>query len=439
MSRKHLHFDAQAEHEANDIAYQFMDSHNVIRDMGKAYNTDFSPVKIHTDSSAAQRAESAGVDAFASGQGIFFGRGAFDQNDPASRGLLAHELAHTMQQGMGAGSMGVQASAPQGVPQGGILDWFRNMFKRKKKPEPELEIGGPRDLQPDQSGDAKKYRAALAPIRAADRAKVVQNIATPEAKIGTGGNDDTFTDFQNKLKGVNKEGTQVSQNYLEKSNQSARAGNQYDALVNLGIRNSTEAPSQAELSMRGDIYSSLSSNYADYMYNLQKGGLDSDSILNEETAVSDLINMGPDENGNDHIEKLAYATGAGYDSITDKTLDMFSEYILSDQSLDYIRKFMNGISPAEVFGGQKYGLKGASGFVLHTLSNTVGATVSNAAGDKRLSASTKRVSANVGRTMGSLPVMASMPEDKIPESLLPLRRRYIQLQEELDRRLKGEG
>ena len=47
-----------------------------------------------------------GVDAFSTGKDIFFARGAFDRSDPASRGLLAHELSHSMQQGH-------------------LLDWFK--------------------------------------------------------------------------------------------------------------------------------------------------------------------------------------------------------------------------------------------------------------------------------------------------------------------------
>lgn len=138
-----LHLDLKAEQEANEIAAQFMDSQDVIGDMSRTYGADFSSVRIHTDENAAQRVAPTGADAFSTGRDIFFGRGAFDQSDPASRGLLAHELAHTMQQGIGGGEQSVTQSAPEGEAQGGILDWFRGLFGKKKKPEPEMEISDP--------------------------------------------------------------------------------------------------------------------------------------------------------------------------------------------------------------------------------------------------------------------------------------------------------
>jgi len=408
MSRKQLHFDAHAEQEANDIGYQFMDSNDVIGDMGRAYNTDFSSVTIHTDGPAAQRAESAGVDAFASGNDIFFGRGAFNQNDPASRGLLAHELAHTMQQGMtgggmGAGGMGVQTSAPQGAEQGGILDIFRKLFRRKKKPDGKTPEG---------------------------RAGLIQQTAIPEARVGTG---NTAID-ENGQTPLDKFRAALNDGYMDSSNARAQEGKREEALVNLGIRESTKAPAKAESAMRGDIYSGLGNDYADYIYKLQESGLDTAAMVNNETSSSAIIDNGSDTT----TLKLAYTTGAGYDALNNKALDMFSNYALSDQSLEHIRKMMSGMGSADVFGGQQYGLTGASGFALQTLMNTVGGNASKAATDSRLNVNSKRVAVGMGRMMGSLPNLATMPEDKIPDGLMPLRQRYIQLQEELDRRLQGQ-
>lgn len=138
-----LYFDPKAEQEANEVATQFMDSSDVIGDMSRTYGMDFSSVHIHTDESAAQRVAPTGADAFSTGRDIFFGRGAFHPNDPASRGLLAHELTHTMQQGIGGeeisgggGEQTVDQAAPEGAAQGGMLDWFKGKFG-KKKPTPE--------------------------------------------------------------------------------------------------------------------------------------------------------------------------------------------------------------------------------------------------------------------------------------------------------------
>lgn len=142
MGRK-LYFDQAAEKEATDIGARFMHSGDVVGDMSRAYGRDLSSVRIHTDENAARGAAERGVDAFSTGKDIFFGRGAFDQSDPASRGLLAHELSHSMQQGVGGGEAAMARSAPMGAAQGGLLDWFRGLFGKKKKPEPELNISEP--------------------------------------------------------------------------------------------------------------------------------------------------------------------------------------------------------------------------------------------------------------------------------------------------------
>lgn len=131
---KRLHLDPAAEKEATDIGRQFMHSSDVVGDMSRAYGVDLSSVRIHTDEGAARAAAERGVDAYSTGKDVFFARGAFDRSDPASRGLLAHELSHSLQQGVGGPSETAQA-APMGAEQGGILDWFRDLFRSRKKPE----------------------------------------------------------------------------------------------------------------------------------------------------------------------------------------------------------------------------------------------------------------------------------------------------------------
>lgn len=131
MGNSRLLQDLAAEQEANEIGSKFMQSSDVISDMSSNYGFDFSDINIHHDESAAGKASERGVDAFASGNDIFFGRGVFESNSPESRGLLAHELTHTMQQG---GSESVSQSAPEGAEQGGIIDYFRKKFGKKAQP-----------------------------------------------------------------------------------------------------------------------------------------------------------------------------------------------------------------------------------------------------------------------------------------------------------------
>jgi hypothetical protein len=58
----------------------------------------FANVRIHADSPAAERARSLGARAYAVGSEIHFGAGEFAPQTSSGRALLAHELAHVVQQ-----------------------------------------------------------------------------------------------------------------------------------------------------------------------------------------------------------------------------------------------------------------------------------------------------------------------------------------------------
>lgn len=127
-----------AEREADEIGLKFAHSKDVIGDMSRAYHVDFSDINIHTDAAADSRVRAAGKDALAVGNDLFFGRGVFESQNPENRALVAHEFAHTMQQGV-VGSEGmVSESVPMGAEQGGkILDFFKRLFNLEK-PEDNL-------------------------------------------------------------------------------------------------------------------------------------------------------------------------------------------------------------------------------------------------------------------------------------------------------------
>jgi outer membrane protein OmpA-like peptidoglycan-associated protein len=59
---------------------------------------DFSHVRVHTEGEAAETADSLGARALAVGGDIAFGPGEYNPRSVAGRGLLAHELTHTVQQ-----------------------------------------------------------------------------------------------------------------------------------------------------------------------------------------------------------------------------------------------------------------------------------------------------------------------------------------------------
>lgn len=66
------------------------------------FGLDFSRVHIHRDATADAAARSVGALAYARGGDIVFRSGAYAPGTAAGRRLLAHELAHVVQQGVGA-------------------------------------------------------------------------------------------------------------------------------------------------------------------------------------------------------------------------------------------------------------------------------------------------------------------------------------------------
>ena len=69
---------------------------DVRRDMESTMGADLSKVRVHTGNAAAELNEQMGAHAFTSGRDVFFS----SKSTPSDKGLLAHELTHTIQQGM---------------------------------------------------------------------------------------------------------------------------------------------------------------------------------------------------------------------------------------------------------------------------------------------------------------------------------------------------
>jgi Domain of unknown function (DUF4157) len=85
--------------------------HNAIRYQGRpldqsirtrlesSFQCELSRVRVHSDESAAQAATAINARAFTLGQNIWFGRNEFAPHSAGGFHLLAHEVAHTIQQG----------------------------------------------------------------------------------------------------------------------------------------------------------------------------------------------------------------------------------------------------------------------------------------------------------------------------------------------------
>ncbi|CAN1210638.1 hypothetical protein TUMEXPCC7403_10610 [Tumidithrix helvetica PCC 7403] len=79
--------------------------------MEQAFGTDFSGVKIHTDSKSDSLNKSIQAKAFTTGQDVFFRRGAYEPSSRGGQELIAHELTHVVQQNKDK----VQRSQSQGL------------------------------------------------------------------------------------------------------------------------------------------------------------------------------------------------------------------------------------------------------------------------------------------------------------------------------------
>jgi hypothetical protein len=66
--------------------------------MEQSFGTDFSQVRVHTDSDAIQLNQQLGARAFTHGSDVYFNRGEFQPSSTEGQRLLAHELTHVVQQ-----------------------------------------------------------------------------------------------------------------------------------------------------------------------------------------------------------------------------------------------------------------------------------------------------------------------------------------------------
>lgn len=92
--------------------------------MEPRFGQDFSQVRVHTGSRAAESADSVGASAYTVGRSIVFGGGHYSPGTNGGQKLLAHELAHTVQQ---TGQIGTSQNVLQRAPTAG--GFFRNIFR----------------------------------------------------------------------------------------------------------------------------------------------------------------------------------------------------------------------------------------------------------------------------------------------------------------------
>jgi len=67
--------------------------------MQRRFGADFGGVRVHTDAAAARMSRELRAEAFTVGRDVYFADGRYAPGSDRGRRLLAHELAHTIQQG----------------------------------------------------------------------------------------------------------------------------------------------------------------------------------------------------------------------------------------------------------------------------------------------------------------------------------------------------
>jgi hypothetical protein len=73
----------------------------IMRKFEASLGADLSGVRVHTGAESQSAASAVGAKAYTMGQDIHFGAGHYDPSSGAGEHLLAHEVAHTVQQGGG--------------------------------------------------------------------------------------------------------------------------------------------------------------------------------------------------------------------------------------------------------------------------------------------------------------------------------------------------
>jgi hypothetical protein len=91
--------------------------------MESRFGTDFSDVRVHTDTRAADSADALAANAYTTGRDIYFAAGKYTPTSQEGQHLLAHELTHTIQQESSASQV-ASSRAGGGVLVGGANDWL---------------------------------------------------------------------------------------------------------------------------------------------------------------------------------------------------------------------------------------------------------------------------------------------------------------------------
>ena len=84
-------------------------------DLSTKLGDSFHDVRVHTDAEAGELARSVSANAFTTGSDVYFGHEQYKPDSPEGKELIAHELAHVVQQ-RGAPTTGPMRVSQPGEP-----------------------------------------------------------------------------------------------------------------------------------------------------------------------------------------------------------------------------------------------------------------------------------------------------------------------------------
>lgn len=129
------------------------------QEMEERFGHDFSRVRVHSSGAAEQSARDVNANAYTAGHNIVFGAGRFVPRTHDGRRLIAHELAHVVQQTESGGTR---------VEQGNEKDGSSLIFEngaapviQRKEVEKESDIQGKQDwTTADRNSGTKRWQSA---------------------------------------------------------------------------------------------------------------------------------------------------------------------------------------------------------------------------------------------------------------------------------------
>ncbi|HTM20180.1 MAG TPA: DUF4157 domain-containing protein, partial [Kofleriaceae bacterium] len=122
--------------------------------LGDSLGRDLSGVRVHTGAQSAAAADSLAANAFTVGRDIHFAEGTYQPDSPAGQRLIAHEVAHTVQQGTGTAPATPQTELRVSTPGDTFereADGFADSFMRGGTPAPVAAHSGGVMLSRDEN------------------------------------------------------------------------------------------------------------------------------------------------------------------------------------------------------------------------------------------------------------------------------------------------